>query len=130
MKELYVTSREKWRGWLERNHDKSEGVWLVFYKKATGKPSLEYDAAVEEALCFGWIDSIIKSIDDERYKRKLTPRKPASRWSTLNKKRVTKLIRQFAASYLMKQRVFKPLPVDTLSPQQRTRFSALKSICE
>lgn len=66
----------------------------MFYKKQTGKPTLEYDAAVEEALCFGWIDSIIKKIDDEKYVRKLTPRKADSRWSELNKKRITILKKQ------------------------------------
>jgi uncharacterized protein YdeI (YjbR/CyaY-like superfamily) len=94
MKQVYVKTREEWREWLSQHHDTNTGIWLVFYKKHTGKPSLEYDAAVEEALCFGWIDSIIKKIDDERYVRKLTPRKPDSRWSDLNKKRVMKLKKQ------------------------------------
>ena len=94
MKQVYVKTRAEWRKWLIRNHEKSTGIWLVFYKKHTGKPSLEYDAAVEEALCFGWIDSIIKKINDEKYVRKFTPRKPNSRWSELNKKRIAKLTRQ------------------------------------
>ena len=94
MKHVYVTTRTEWRNWLSQNHDRSAGIWLVFYKKHTGKPALEYDDAVEEALCFGWIDSIIKKIDDERYVRKLTPRKADSRWSDLNKERVKKLIKQ------------------------------------
>ena len=94
MKQLYVKTREEWREWLTRNHDQSTGVWLVFYKKHTGKPTLDYEAAVEEALCFGWIDSIIKKLDEDRYLRKLTPRKPNSRWSDLNKKRANRVIRQ------------------------------------
>jgi uncharacterized protein YdeI (YjbR/CyaY-like superfamily) len=94
MKRVYVKNQDEWRDWLTQHHDKSTGIWLVFYKKHTGKPSLEYEAAVEEALCFGWIDSIIKKIDDESYVRKLTPRKPNSRWSNLNKKRIMKLQRQ------------------------------------
>lgn len=69
-------------------------MWLVFYKQHSDKPTLQYDEAVEEALCFGWIDSIIKKRDDDSYLRKLTPRKPDSRWSPSNKKRVEKLIRQ------------------------------------
>jgi len=77
-----------------RNHDRSAGIWLVFYKKHTGKPAIEYDAAVEEALCFGWIDSIIRKLDEERYARKITPRKADSRWSALNKKRAEKMIEQ------------------------------------
>ena len=91
MKEVYVETRSQWRDWLSQNHDKSTGVWLVFYKKETGKPTLEYDEAVEEALCFGWIDSIIKKIDGEKYVRKVTPRKADSRWSQLNKKRIMRL---------------------------------------
>jgi uncharacterized protein YdeI (YjbR/CyaY-like superfamily) len=91
MKHLYVKSREELRDWLCRHHDKSNGIWLVFYKKHTGKSTLKYDEAVEEALCFGWIDSIIKKIDDEKYVRKITPRKADSRWSELNKKRAAKL---------------------------------------
>lgn len=93
-KTVYVTNREDWRQWLEKNHDKEKEVWLIFYKKRTGKPSIPYDDAVEEALCLGWIDSIIKRIDDEKYARKFTPRKPDSKWSELNKKRVKKMIRE------------------------------------
>lgn len=94
MKQVYVKTRAEWRKWLSQNHEKNTGIWLVFYKKHTRKPSLEYDVAVEEALCFGWIDSIIKKIDDEKYVRKFTPRKPNSRWSELNKKRIAKLTKQ------------------------------------
>jgi uncharacterized protein YdeI (YjbR/CyaY-like superfamily) len=94
MEEVYMKTRKAWRGWLKLHHDKSDGIWLVCYKKQTGKPSLEYDDAVEEALCFGWIDSIIKKIDDEKYVRKLTPRKDGSQWSELNKKRIAKLEKQ------------------------------------
>ena len=69
MKQLYIPDRKQWRNWLAKNHDKvKDGVWLVFYKKKTNKPSLEYEQAVEEALCFGWIDSIIKKIDDKKYR--------------------------------------------------------------
>jgi uncharacterized protein YdeI (YjbR/CyaY-like superfamily) len=94
MKQLYVKTRAEWREWLRRHHDTSPGIWLVFYKKHTGKPSLPYDDAVEEAVCFGWIDSIIKKIDEEKYARKLTPRKPDSRWSELNRQRVKQLDRK------------------------------------
>lgn len=94
MKYVYVKNRNEWREWLHKNHGKSTGVWLVFYTKQSGKSTLEYDDAVEEALCFGWIDSIIKKIDDEKYARKLTPRKAESLWSELNKQRATKLQKQ------------------------------------
>ena len=94
MKTLDVKTREKWRRWLEKNCAKETLVWLVFHKKHTGKPCIEYDAAVEEALCFGWIDSIVKKLDEQRYARKFTPRRPASQWSESNKRRVASLIEQ------------------------------------
>ena len=94
MKQLYFKTSDDWRKWLKINHDKENEVWLIFFKKEVGKPSIEYESAVEKALCFGWIDSIIKKLDDERYVRKFTPRRPNSRWSDSNKKRVRKLMRQ------------------------------------
>ncbi len=93
MKRLYVRDRDEWRKWLSGHHGVSDGVWLVFYKKGSGRSSVGYEAAVEEALCFGWIDSIIKRIDDARYVRKFTPRKDASVWSQLNKRRAEKMIK-------------------------------------
>jgi uncharacterized protein YdeI (YjbR/CyaY-like superfamily) len=92
--ELYVSNRKEWRVWLEQNHSHMQEIWLIYYKKHSGKPRIPYDDAVEEALCFGWIDSIVKKIDDERYCQKFTPRKDRSNWSELNKKRVKKMIRQ------------------------------------
>ncbi len=80
--------------WLKNNHDKVGEIWLIFHKKHTGIPSVSYEDAVEEALCFGWIDSIKKKIDEKRYKQKFTPRRRNSKWSELNKKRVKKLISQ------------------------------------
>ena len=94
MKQLYVTNRDEWRDWLFENHAGEAGIWLVFYKKETSKPTIEYEAAVEEALCFGWIDSIIKKIDDAKYARKFTPRTDKSKWSQLNKKRANRMIKQ------------------------------------
>jgi len=94
MKEIYLPTRAAWRKWLRDNHDREEkGIWLVFYKKGSGKPSLDYEESVEEALCFGWIDSIIKRIDEERYCRKFTPRKETSAWSPTNRRRAEKIIR-------------------------------------
>lgn len=95
MKQVHVTTRSQWRQWLAANHDQEkDGVWLVFHKKSTGEPSLGYEESVEEALCFGWIDSIIKRIDDDRYCRKFTPRKDDSAWSDTNKQRVEKVTRE------------------------------------
>ena len=92
MKQLYVTNRDAWRDWLSHHHATETGVWLVFYKTDTGKPTIPYGAAVEEALCFGWIDSIIKRVDAARYARKFTPRRDHSNWSELNKSRADTMI--------------------------------------
>ena len=92
--QLYFPNRNKWRKWLENNHINSNGIFLIYFKKHTNKPSINYNDAVEEALCFGWIDSIVKRIDDERYMQKFTPRNMKSLWSDPNKKRVDKLISQ------------------------------------
>lgn len=91
---LYVTGREDWRSWLEENHGLESDVWLIYYKKHTGKPTIPYDDAVEEALCFGWIDSTVRRIDDEKYMQRFTPRKEKSVWSDLNKGRVAKMIKE------------------------------------
>ncbi len=92
--ELYFTSRKEWRDWLKKNYDIKNEVWLIYYKKHTDKPRISYDDAVEEALCFGWIDSIVRRVDDERYAQKFTPRKSGSVWSEANKRRVEKLMRE------------------------------------
>lgn len=91
---LYVTNRRDWREWLEKNHKNEKELWLIYYKKHTGKPRIPYDEAVEEALCYGWVDSIVKRIDDERYARKFTPRTNTVKWSESNVKRIKKLIKQ------------------------------------
>lgn len=91
---LYLTTRDDWRVWLQENHAREKEIWLGFFRKRTGRPSIPYEETVEEALCFGWVDSIIKNIDDERYARKFTPRKDGAVWSQLNKARAEKMIRQ------------------------------------
>ncbi len=91
-KRVEARDRKKWRAWLEKNHARSPGVWLVFYKKASGKPTVRYDEAVEEALCFGWIDSLMQPVDEARYRQLFTPRKPKSRWSKANKERVAHMV--------------------------------------
>jgi uncharacterized protein YdeI (YjbR/CyaY-like superfamily) len=93
-KTLYVTSREEWRAWLKKHYKSETEVWLIYYKKHTGRPRIPYDHAVEEALCFGWIDSIGKRMDDARFAQKFTPRRDCTNWSNLNKQRVRKLIRE------------------------------------
>jgi uncharacterized protein YdeI (YjbR/CyaY-like superfamily) len=93
-RKLYVTNRADWRAWLERHHETKTEVWLICYKKHTGRPTIPYDDAVEEALCFGWIDSTVKRIDDEKYAQRFTPRKDNNNWSDSNKKRIRKLIQE------------------------------------
>lgn len=94
MKTFYAPNRKAWRNWLENNHDKEKEVWLVYYRKSTGKPTVSYNDAVEEALCFGWIDSIEKGVDPERFMGRFTPRKPKSNWSESNRARAKRLIEQ------------------------------------
>jgi uncharacterized protein YdeI (YjbR/CyaY-like superfamily) len=89
---IHPKSRAEWRAWLEQNHAQPEGVWLISYKKATGRPRVEYDDAVEEALCFGWIDSKPNKLDEERSMLWFAPRKPGSGWSRPNKERVERMM--------------------------------------
>jgi uncharacterized protein YdeI (YjbR/CyaY-like superfamily) len=91
LKTLTVRSRSEWRSWLRDHHDGEVEVWLVFPKRHTGETSIGYDDAIEEALCFGWVDSLVRRLDDDRYARKFTPRKPDSKWSTLNRRRYADL---------------------------------------
>src|SRR5215813_8427147 len=93
-KTLYVTSREEWRAWLTKHYQSETEVWLIYYKKHTGQPRISYDHAVEEALCFGWVDSIVKRIDDEKFAQKFTPRRDCTKWSANNLRRVRKLMRE------------------------------------
>ncbi len=94
LKFYYAKNRKVWRNWLMKNHVSEPGVWLIYYKKGSGKPRVSYEDAVEEALCFGWIDSIAKPIDEEKYMQRFTPRKIKSVWSALNKSRIEKLSEQ------------------------------------
>ncbi len=91
-KRYYAKDRKTWRKWLEKNHATAEGIWLVYYKQCSGKSRVPYADAVEEALCFGWIDTTSNPIDEDSYMQLFTPRKSKSTWSKLNKERVEKLI--------------------------------------
>jgi len=91
---LYVENGKKWRSWLSKNHKTKSEVWLIYYRKETGKPRIPYDDAVSEALCYGWIDSIVKKIDKERFAQRFSPRKPKSILSQMNKERIRKLIKE------------------------------------
>ncbi|MBD2464466.1 YdeI/OmpD-associated family protein [Oscillatoria sp. FACHB-1407] len=91
---IHPMTRAEWRNWLEQHHTRPDGVWLISYKKGTGKPRFDYDEAVEEALCFGWIDSKPNKLDEERSLLWFAPRKPRTGWSKLNKERVERLMAQ------------------------------------
>ena len=91
-KTLYVHGRKAWRAWLSKNHKKEKEIWLIYCRKSSGKPRIPYNDAVEEALCFGWIDSIVKKIDDERFAQRFTPRGPRSRLSQANRERIREMI--------------------------------------
>ena len=93
MKALHVADGSEWRAWLVSNAKTSEGVWLLYYKKSSGKQRIPYEDALDEALCFGWIDSKIRKVDEASYAQRFTPRKPSSRWSASNVRRMERLIR-------------------------------------
>jgi uncharacterized protein YdeI (YjbR/CyaY-like superfamily) len=89
---LYVSTEKEWRSWLEQHWDSSNEIWLISYRKGVGRPSLPYDVAVKEALCFGWIDSTRKSLDEKRYAQRFTPRRSGSSYSQTNLERLVRLI--------------------------------------
>ncbi|MGV8169394.1 MAG: YdeI/OmpD-associated family protein [Candidatus Nanoarchaeia archaeon] len=92
-KKLHVTSRDKWRAWLEKNWDKEKEIWLVHYRKESGRSRIPYPETVDEALCFGWIDSTLKPIDEHKYAQRFTPRRKTSNLSQMNLERVRRLIK-------------------------------------
>jgi uncharacterized protein YdeI (YjbR/CyaY-like superfamily) len=94
METIYTKDRRDWRAWLEANSEGAPGVWLLFYKKDTGRPSIAYEDAVEEAICFGWIDGKIKNLDQARFARLFMPRKVRSKWSRINIERAQRMIRE------------------------------------
>jgi uncharacterized protein YdeI (YjbR/CyaY-like superfamily) len=88
---LHFETRKEWRAWLAKHHASSPGIWFLFHKSHTGRKSIPYEDMVREAMCFGWIDSLIKRLDDDRYAMKVTPRQSTSKWSNLNRKRWAEL---------------------------------------
>jgi uncharacterized protein YdeI (YjbR/CyaY-like superfamily) len=114
------SSPADWRNWLERNHDREQEVWLVYRKAGYGKTNIDYESSVEEALCFGWIDSIIQKIDEETYARKFNPRRVGSKWSETNKRRVLKVIREGCMTEAgMAKVTFEVKEVDTSQPKPK-----------
>ncbi len=91
-KTLYVKNRKDWRKWLEKNFDKEKDIWLIYPKKSSGRPKIIYNNAVEEALCFGWIDSTVKSLDENNSLQRFSPRNPKSAYSQQNKERIKWLL--------------------------------------
>lgn len=90
---FHAANLEEWRAWLSQNHASRAEIWLIFDKKETGQPCISYEDSIEEALCFGWVDSLIQKIDDATYARKYTPRRADSAWSETNKRRVRKMVK-------------------------------------
>ena len=122
-KTLYVVSRTDFRRWLQKHHGDRTEIWLIRYKKASGKASLDYVEAVEEAICFGWIDNIEKSMDDERYALRFSPRRPNSNWTTTNIERARRMI----AKGKMTAAGRKTLPDGRARPPGRTRSRTARS---
>ena len=120
-KTLHVTDRKDWRKWLRDHHKTEKDIWLVYYKKETGKPRIAYNDAVEEALCFGWIDSTFKTLDEQRTAQRFSPRKPNSKYSPANKERLRKLIKE--------RKVIKSVR-ETLGNLSEEKFKIPKDILE
>jgi len=89
---LHLSTRAEWRAWLQEHHAQQTEVWLAYAKKHTGRPRVAYADAVEEALCFGWIDGLVHAVDDTHYAQRFTPRRPRSEWSELNRRRFRKMV--------------------------------------
>jgi uncharacterized protein YdeI (YjbR/CyaY-like superfamily) len=121
LKTLYVTDRDKWRKWLEKNFDKEKEIWLIYPNKSSGKPRILYNDAVEVALCFGWIDSTVKKIDKESNIQRFSPRNPKSSYSQANKERLRWLLKENLIHSTIEESIKKVLkekfvfPVDIMS---------------
>jgi uncharacterized protein YdeI (YjbR/CyaY-like superfamily) len=126
LKTLEIAARRHWRRWLDKHHDCEAEIWLVFYKQHTGRNGIEYRDALEEALCFGWVDSLVKRLDDDRFARKFTPRKADSRWSTVNRKLYADLL----ARGLVAPPGLKRPPTDKCGDTPRPGLKVLPSYIE
>ena len=119
-KSFTPSSLADWRHWLAQHHNREQEVWLVYFKVARGKTNIDYESSVEEALCFGWIDSIIQKIDEEKYARKFNPRRMDRKWSETNKRRVLKVIREGRMTEAgMAKVTFDVNEVDTSKPKPK-----------
>ncbi len=122
MKTFEARTLEQWRDWLGAHHDNEAEVWLIFHKRHTGKTCITYLDALDEALCFGWVDSLVKRLDDDRYARKFTPRRADSVWSTVNRKRYAALAASGRLADAGKQRA----PTDRSYPARAAAKSKAK----
>jgi len=113
LKTLYVTNRKDWREWLEKNFDKEKEIWIVYPKKSSGKSRILYNDAVEEALCFGWIDSTVKTLDDNCSEQRFSPRNPKSRFSQANKERL---------KWLLQKNMIHPSILNTVKKTLKEKF--------
>jgi uncharacterized protein YdeI (YjbR/CyaY-like superfamily) len=117
--ERFFASCEAWRAWLAQYGQQEGAFWMVFHKKHTGEPCIAYDDALDEALCFGWIDSLIRRIDDDRYARLFSPRRPGSPWSAVNRQRVAKLVSEGRMTSAGMEKIdFDPAVVADEKPQK------------
>ena len=114
---LYFSERQDWRNWLILNYDKAREVWLIYPKKGSGKPRISYNDAVEEALCFGWIDSTVKSIDDKHFKQRFSPRRKGSSYSQANKERLRWLQKNGKLHHSMEDKVNEVLKEKFIFPE-------------
>jgi uncharacterized protein YdeI (YjbR/CyaY-like superfamily) len=133
---IYFGSPAEFGAWLERHHERETEVWVGYWKKATGKPSLTWSQAVDEALCHGWIDGVVRGIDDERHIQRFTPRRPTSNWSAVNIAKVEKLrgegrMRPAGEAAFARRRAdrsgvysFEQRSDPRLEPEQEARFRA------
>jgi uncharacterized protein YdeI (YjbR/CyaY-like superfamily) len=121
LKTLRAVDPEAWRTWLKKHHTSETEIWLLFPKNHTGLPAVSYDHALDEALCYGWIDSIIRRIDDDWYARKFTPRTNCTNWSELNRKRVAKLVQE---GRMTPAGISKIANADVPAPTQQRRLDA------
>jgi uncharacterized protein YdeI (YjbR/CyaY-like superfamily) len=114
-KRFHAADRDEWRAWLERHHASEPEIWLVYAKKHTGKPSVRYAEAVEEALCFGWIDTTVNRLDDDHYIQRFTPRTGTRKWSKLNRERFRRLVKEGRMTDAGRAK----LPSDVRAPPRR-----------
>ena len=134
MNRVRPKTRAQWRQWLRKHHEHTSEIWCVFSKKHVQTPSVSYDEAVEEALCFGWVDSIVRTVDADRYEQRFSPRKPGSRWSAPNVARMKKMIaaRQVAPAGLAAfsdhgKRLVRPHPKKLPAELERSFRSASRA---